>query len=103
MKAAQSTKRRQRNKSTWATPVMAAVVVLGVGVWLGSSRVHGRTMFPTLMSRARAGIQQLGTAVRNRFRATAAPVDGGEQRPSTTSDRRTTQRPPRVVPFSKRP
>jgi hypothetical protein len=103
MKAARLLRRRRRNRPIWTTPVVAAVAVLGVGVWLGSSRVTARTMLPAFVSRARAGIQQLGTAVLNRFRTNEASVAASQQGTSPTSTSRPPQRRPRVVPFSKKP
>jgi hypothetical protein len=103
MKVARRLKRRRRNKPFWTTPVVAAVAVIGVGVWLGSSPASGRTMLPTFVHRARTGIQQLGTAVLSRFRATEASDAAGQQGSSSTSTSRSSQRRPRVVPFSKKP
>jgi hypothetical protein len=102
MKAGHLLRRRRRNKPIWATPVVAAVAVIGVGVWLGSWQASAR-LVPTFVSRARAGIQQLGAAVLNRFRATEASDATGQQGTSPTSTNRPPHRRPRVVPFSKKP
>jgi hypothetical protein len=102
MEAGHLLRRRRRKRPIWTTPVVAAAAVLGVGVWLGSAHASAR-MVPTFVSRARAGIQQLGAAVLNRFRATEASVATGQQGTSATSTPRPPHRRPRVVPFSKKP
>ncbi len=43
MKDTQSPRHRRRSNAPWTSPVFAVVAVIGVGVWLGSARVNGRT------------------------------------------------------------
>lgn len=96
------TKHRQRTKAIWATPVAAMVAVLGVGIWVGSTRTQLRSTLPTLMFRTKTGFLQLRTAVRSHLGITpAAALDSAER--TSGNDTRVRQRRPRVVPFSKKP
>lgn len=96
------TKHRQRTKAIWATPVAAVVAVLGVGIWVGSTRTQFLSTLPTLMSRTKTGFLQLRTAVGSRLGITSAAALGSAERGSD-NDTRVRQRPPRVVPLSKKP